>query len=108
MADDWRNIPAGDVCWEGVSGATRRRVAPIYWNLRPPERSFERPLSWHGKTLGEIADMGEHAWRHVRGIGDMAVDIIKVTIDAAAAGIDVTMRAHRGYTPRPFQPPTTP
>jgi hypothetical protein len=52
-------------------------------------------------TLGAIADLGEHEWRRMPGIADKGVALIMATIDAAAEGQDVTVKASAvGYVPK--------
>ena len=72
----------------------------------PPTQYDNKDVQkWHDLTLGQLADMGETEWRRSSrmGFGEKANEGVKLCIDHAAAGFDVTRKAD-AYTPRPVDP----
>ena len=91
----WREIRAADVDWSlhytGAHSSPRNAIG----------RLCGRDGEWAGMTLGDIADLGVVGWRRMPGIADRGVDLLMTTIDAAAEGHDVTVKASTiGYVPR--------
>lgn len=103
----WRSIPAKDVQWDATPSVPHRVTWNLYRQCRP--HSGARPLPentparWHDKTLGDIADMGERAWRKaVDNCGPKTIEAIRLTIDYAAAGYCVTAKID-AYRPRAWK-----
>jgi len=102
---DWRSIRCADVQWDATPGVPRRCRWFLFRRCRPPKDGSDADeYSWHDKTLGDVADMGERAWRRQGGWGETATEAVKLTIDYAAAGYDVTHK-RAAYVPRPWKEP---
>lgn len=114
---DWRSIPLDVVDWSAC-GVSRRASHKIQFMTSPPLRTrFDRAKpegwpdpdqtygergSWCQMTLGDLADRGETWWRrHGYMVGDMAMEVIRRTIDMAAEGKQVR---HPGRAPDAYVP----
>ncbi len=99
---DWRAIRCSDVQWDlvpGVSGAVKHG---LYRQCSPAGQYCKNEERWDHLTLGQLADFGERWWRgNGPHIGPVTIAAIKLAIDAAAAGYDVT-RSADAYIPQPF------
>lgn len=94
---NWRAIRCADVEWDCVPGFNGHTRSNLYRMCGP---TFGK---WPDKTLGDVADMGERRWRiDVENAGPKTVELIKLIIDYAAAGRDVT-RPKDAYEPRPLK-----
>lgn len=97
MKPKWRDIPLSEINWEVPLGRCRAAHA-----LRYSCREHQDKVRWSKMTLGELADKGERWWKSYSSdgwqIGEKAADLIKLTIDMAAAGKDVRMAIDR-YVP---------
>lgn len=95
---DWRSIPLRRVDWNRC-GVSRRAAHAIHWMCRslrgqqPPENPESLKMgAWGGMTLGELADRGERWWwRCGYLVGPKGQEVIRRTIDMAAAGDCVTL-----------------
>lgn len=107
MGEEWRMIKCADVQWHAIPGASKRAAWLLLRQCSPPTQYDDKDAEhWHELTLGQLADLGERWWRRsVRiGFGPAAVSAVKLAIDHAAAGFDVTRKAD-AYTPRPVSLP---
>jgi hypothetical protein len=100
----WREIPLIEIDW-GIIGFTGHTRSTLFDHSNPPrDPAWPQRHEWCGKTLGDLADMGEQQWLRAAGVGVVAVRAIKEIIDRAAAGENVTKQgtgAHP-YVPRPW------
>lgn len=105
---DWRSIKCIDVNWYIVPGISRR-AAMVLSSLSTPEHNGT-PGEMQELTLGKLAARGEITWRWP-GVGPVAVEGIKLTIDHAAAGFNLKKSMDKypyggePYTPRPVKRP---
>lgn len=99
----WTSIRCQDVEWDAVTGIYGAPLRILTRLSREPKGTFpdDRAGLWKNWTLGDLANVGEREWRGIPGVGDTTVEAIKLTIDAAAAGVDVTKSPH-AYEPRPW------
>jgi len=97
---EWRSINLSEVVWDTVKG--RCRASLELARQSRPSRIDESDVRWSQMTLGDLANIGEKAWRNVPGIGNTAVSLIKDTIDAAANGVVIIKQAvaQDAYVPR--------
>lgn len=103
MTTDWRSIKCATIQWHSVPGISRRIAWMLLRQCRPATQyDPEGCERWHDLTLGQLADMGERAWRSSGyGFGPTTLEGIKLAIDHAAAGVDITRPAD-AYKPRPI------
>lgn len=104
-ASPWREIRCAEVEWHAIPGASKRVGWLLLRQCSPPTEYDDKNVErWHELTLGRLADLGERWWRHSAGMGfgTEASKAVKLAIDHAAAGFDVTRKAD-AYTPRPIQ-----
>jgi len=100
----WREIPLANIDWD-LTGCTGHVANNLYnHSIKPPDPRWPQGHLWAGKTLGDLADMGERQWLRAPGVGVVAVQTIKQIIDRAAAGENVTKAAAGGnaYMPQPW------
>ena len=88
---NWRDIKAVEIDWvdnpisQRAGYKVRMMCSQIYIERRTSWTRYECG-GWSDMTLGQIADMGERAWRRCSNIGDLGVCVIKWGIDEAAEG----------------------
>jgi len=101
----WRQIKCADVQWNSIPGVSNRMASPLFRQCSPPTAYDDKDVErWHELTLGQLADRGEIWWRRSArvGLGAVATEVVKLVIDHAAAGFDVTRKAD-AYVPRPVK-----
>ena len=106
MSDEqpWRSIPLIDVDW-GITGCTGHIRSTLFSHSNPPrDPAWPQGHEWVGKTLGDLAEMGEREWLRAPGVGVVAVRVIKEIIDRAAAGENVLLTGPGApaYLPQPW------
>ena len=97
---NWRSIRCVDVEWNSIPGFRNRASRPLYCLCRVPDDIWKG--EWHALTLGDVADMGVRAWSRIENVGPVTIELIKLTIDYAAAGRDIQSRKD-AYVPRPLK-----
>ena len=86
---DWRSIPLDRVNWR-IAATSRNAMVLFAHSVPPRDPKWPEGHEWAGKTLGQLADLGERRWAGTLNVGVKAVAAIKELIDRAAAGEDVT------------------
>ena len=100
----WRSIPVIEIDW-GITGCTGHTRSTLFGHSNPPrDPAWPQGHEWVGKTLGDLAEMGEREWLRALGVGVVAVRVIKEIIDRAAAGENVLLTGPgtHAYLPQPW------